>query len=270
VEQYGDVIIYTLRWIDVKTEAIERTKVTEFLNQTGEIQTMTAVMLRQLFGRPVDQNVVSQLIKPDSYDARARIPATEKMRLDGPRMGATAFTGKTAEVLRSPVSQGGFDAYPVMFQFGYQFEKQYLAAGQFQALFEFIPMITGLDQGLAIPSFTIMNGLRANRVGWEFAFGPSLNVITRSEGYYDRDGLWVRRSQWEADPLNQNATAPAFIKRLDSRGDYVLHSSFVFAFGKTFRSGTMNIPVNLYAMPGREGWRFGVSFGYNARNRNKK
>ncbi len=269
VEQYGDVIIYTLRWIDVKTETIERTKVTEFLNQPGEIQTMTAVMLRQLFGRPVDQNVVSQLIKPDSYDARARIPATEKMRLDGPRMGATYFTGKTGDVLQSPVAEGGFDAFPVMFQFGYQFEKQYLAAGQFQALFEFIPMITGLDQGIAIPSFTIMNGLRANRVGWEFAFGPSLNVITRSEGYYDINGRWVRRSQWESDPLNQNATAPSFIKRLDSRGDYVLHSSFVFAFGKTFRSGTMNIPVNLYAMPGREGWRFGVSFGYNARNRKK-
>ena len=54
---------------------------------------------------------------------------------------------------------GGFDAYPAMFQFGYQFEKQYLNEGNFQALFEFIPMISGLEQNTFIPSFTLMNGL---------------------------------------------------------------------------------------------------------------
>lgn len=270
VEQIGDVIIYTMRFIDVKTESIERTQVTEFLSNPGELQTMTSVMIRQLFDMQVEPNVVSQLTKPNSYEARARIPATERMRLDGPRMGATFFTGNTATVLGASRAQGGYDAFPLMFQFGYQFEKQYLSAGSFQALFEFIPMVTGLDQGLAIPSFTIMNGLRENKHGWEFGFGPSFSLVTRSEGYYNASNQWILRSEWQNDTNNFGMTPPDFIHRLDSRGDYVLSSSFVFAIGKTFRSGTMNIPVNLYMMPGRDGWRFGLSFGYNARNRMKK
>jgi hypothetical protein len=269
IEAIGDVIIYTLRFIDVKTETIERTQVTEFLNQQSEIQTMTQVMIKQLFDRQVDPNVLSQLIKPNAYDARARTPSTERLRLDGPRMGGTYFTGETAKILSSSREQGGYDAFPLMFQFGYQFEKQYLSAGNFQALFEFIPMVTGLDQGLFIPSFTIMNGLRENKNGWEFGFGPSFVLTTKTDGFYD-NGNWVRKKDWLADPLNMNQPTPAFQSRLDSRGDVHLTSSFVFAVGKTFRSGNMNIPMNMYMVPGRDGWRFGLSFGYNARNRIKK
>ena len=262
IEVYGDAIIYTMRWIDVKTEAIEITQVTEFLNMQNEIQTMTAVMLRDMFNRPVDANVKSQLVKPDSYDARARVPVTARVRLDGPRMGATVFTDKTASIISAPKSQGGFEAAPVMFQFGYQFEKQYLAAGDFQALFEFIPMVTGLDQGLFIPSFAVMNGTRMNRHGWEVGFGPTFSLITRSEGA-NINNEWVRREDYDPAIHGANIT---FENRLDSRGDLYMNSSFIFAVGKTFRSGNMNIPVNAYAVPGRDGWRFGMSFGYNARN----
>lgn len=268
VEVFGPSIVYTMRLVDVKTETIERSQVTEFLNQHNEIQTMTAVMLRQLFDRPVEINVISQLTKPDSYDARARTPVTEKMNLSGPRMGATVLTGEMATILSADKSQGGYKAFPMMFQFGYQFEKQYLAAGQFQALFEFIPMVTGLDQGLFIPSFTVMNGLRANKLGFEFAFGPTFNLVQKDFGYYDNENNWIRRSEWQTMNLNNPvAVAPTFIERMDSRGDYKLGSSFVFGVGKTFRSGNLNVPINFYAIPGRTGWRFGLSIGYNARNR---
>lgn len=266
VEIFGPAIVYTMRLIDVKTEKVELIQVTEFLNQQNEIQTMTAVMLRQLFNRPVDYNVISQLTKPDSYDARARTPVTEKINLSGPRMGGTFFTGRTATILSAEKAQGGYDAFPLMFQFGYQFEKQYLAAGQFQALFEFIPMVTGLDQGLFIPSFTVMNGIRANRLGVEFAFGPTFNLVQRDYGHYVNN-VWETKSEWYAANTTTNATPPSFIQRLDSRGDFTLGSSFVFGIGKTFRSGNLNIPVNAYAIPGRDGWRFGLSFGYNSRNR---
>jgi hypothetical protein len=271
VEVFGPSIVYTMRLVDVKTEMIERAQVTEFLNQHNEIQTMTSVMLRQLFDRPVDQNVITQLTKPDSYDARARTPVTEKMNLAGPRMGATFFTGEPARILGAEKAQGGYGAFPVMFQFGYQFEQQYLASGQFQALFEFIPMVTGLDQGLFIPSFTIMNGIRANRLGFEFAFGPTFNIVQKDFGYYDSENNWIRRSEWTAQNASiPNAVPPTFVERMDSRGDYKLGSAFVFGVGKTFRSGNLNIPVNLFAIPGRTGWRFGLSVGYNARNRVKK
>ncbi len=271
IEIYGPSIVYTMHLIDVKTEKIESSQVTEFLNDQNEIQTMTAVMLRQLFNKPVEYNVISQLTKPDSYDARARTPVTEKINLSGPRMGATFFTGEAATILAAPKSQGGYKAFPLMFQFGYQFEKQYLAAGDFQALFEFIPMITGLDQGLVIPSFTIMNGIRANKRGYEFAFGPTFNLVQKDYGYYDNENNWIRRSEWNAANLNSpNVVTPAFEQRLDSRGDYTLGSNFVFGVGKTFRSGNLNIPVNAYAIPGRTGWRFGLSFGYNARAHSSK
>jgi hypothetical protein len=270
IEQLGNQVVYTLQYVDVATESIERTKVMEFVHETSEIQTMTTIMLRELFNRQVDDVVLKQLQKPGAYETRARNPVTERLRLDGPRMGATMFTGKTARILQQPKSQGGYNVVPVMFQFGYQFEKQYLSSGDFQALFEFIPMVTGLDQGLFIPSMTFMNGIRSNKRGWEFAFGPTFNVISKTNGFYDGNGNWITEGAWNADPMNINQPRPSFIDRMDSRGDLSLQSSFVFAVGKTFRSGTMNIPVNAFAVPSRDGWRYGISIGYNARNRAAK
>lgn len=267
IERLGDQFVYTLQFIDVPTEAVEITKVMEFIDDPNEIQTMTTVMLRSMFNRKVEEVVINQLQKPGAYEMRSRTPHTEKLRLDGPRMGATLFTGETARVLGLPKAQGGFNAVPYMFQFGYQFEKQYLTAGNFQALFEFVPMITGLDQGLFIPSFTLMNGLRSSKNGWEFAFGPSLNLITVNNGFYDSGGNWITEDAWNAEPANQQQPRPEFIDRLDSRGDVTVHSSLVFAMGKSFRSGNVNVPVNAYAIPSRGGWRFGISVGYNARNR---
>jgi hypothetical protein len=185
-------------------------------------------------------------------------------------MGATMFTGKTASIIQAPRSQGGYDAVPVMFQFGYQFEKQYLSSGSFQALFEFVPMVTGLDQGLFIPSFTLMNGLRENRLGVEFAFGPSVTLSTRAKGFYTEAGSWVTQSEFQGNPGLYGNIAPSFVDRLDSRGDVHLSSSFIIAAGKTFRSGNLNIPVNVYFVPSGQGNRYGISFGYNIRNRKAK
>ncbi|MCU0434551.1 MAG: hypothetical protein MUC87_13945 [Bacteroidia bacterium] len=265
IERLGDQIVYTLQFIDVPTESVERTRVMEFVYDPREVQTMTAVMLRAMFNRQVEEIVLQQLQKPGAYEMRSRSPRTETLRLDGPRVGATLFTGETARILGLPKAQGGYNAVPYMFQFGYQFERQYLTAGNFQALFEFVPMITGLDQGLFIPSFTLMNGLRSSKRGWEFAFGPTLNLVTVNDGFYDQNGSWITKDQWNAEPANQQLPQPAFITRMDSRGDVTLHSSFVFAVGKTFRSGNVNVPVNGFAIPSRDGWRFGLSFGYNAR-----
>jgi hypothetical protein len=271
IEIFGPAIVYTMHFIDVKTEKIELSQVTEFLNQQSEIQTMTAVMLRQLFNRSVDINVISQLTKPDSYDARSRTPITEKLNLSGPRMGGTFFIGESAKILQAPKAVGGYDVFPLMFQFGYQFEKQYLSSGEYQALFEFIPMITGLDQGLFIPSFTVLHGLRATKRGWEFAFGPTFNFVNKVKGQYIND-VWVTESEWHVANPNPNpiVDAPIFIERMDSRGVSTLGSNFVFCIGKTFRSGTLSIPVNAFVVPGRSGWRFGLSFGYNSKVKKQK
>ena len=268
IDAYGDYIIITLRLIDVTTGTIETTQVKEFLNLPQEIQTMVEITVREMFGLSNDQTMMVKLTKPNNYESTINNPDAERLNLSGPRMGGVVFTGETADRLRSSRSNGGYDAIPLMFQFGYQFEKQYLNSGNFQALFEFLPVVTGLDQGLFIPSFTFMNGLRNNKNGWEFAFGPTLNFVKKADGYYDsRDNKWYQKNDWKEKDNNQTAikNPNEIVSRLDSRGDLAMNTGFVFAFGKTFKSGKLNIPVNLFVIPSNNGWRFGASFGYNAK-----
>lgn len=175
-------------------------------------------------------------------------------------MGFTVFTGTTADRLKEKKNEGGYDVNPIMFQFGYQVEAQYLNQGNFQALFEFIPLVTGLDQGMFIPSFTIMNGLRNNKNGFEFAFGPTASLAKVAKGYYDKNNNFILEGQWTSgEPI------PELEERFDSRGEYALNTGFIFAMGKTFKSGKLNIPVNAYIIPHKDGFRFGASFGYNAK-----
>ena len=106
-----------------------------------------------------------------------------------------------------------------------------------------------------------MNGLRNNRTGLEFAFGPQISICKQARGFYDINGEWILRSEIDADfdqPIPDN-----FEYRLDSRGDYRVASSFVFAVGKTFRSGNLNIPVNFFFVPNQDGSRMGISVGFN-------
>lgn len=268
VELFGKSIVTTFRLIDVKSKTIEKTYVVEFLNLPEEIQAMMNIAVRGMFNKPNNNTQLTKLTKRYDFDNEVNNPHQERLRLDGPRMGAVFYTGKTASILNSAKANGGFNAYPVMFQFGYQFEKQYLNAGKMQALFEFIPNITGLDQGYFIPSLTLMNGLRSNVNGWELAIGPSFSVITKSNGYYDSEGKWHREKEWLQDANNFGVENPYSItERLDSRGGSTLQTSFVVAVGRTFRSGKLNIPVNAFFIPSKEGARFGLSFGYNAKNK---
>lgn len=173
-------------------------------------------------------------------------------------MGYTFFTGETAEVLRKSKNEGGYNAASEMFIFGYQFEKQYLNGGDIQGLFEFIPQVTGLDQGMFLPSLTFLNGIRSNQSGLEFAFGPTF-YAQRTERKYLLDDVWYRptdRKNEENLPLED---------RLDSRGLVQIKANLAFAIGKSFKSGNMNFPVNLYYVPNKNQPRFGFSFGYNLR-----
>ncbi len=268
VELFGKSIVTTFRLIDVKSKSIEKTYVIEFLNLPEEIQAMMNIAVRGMFGKKNAPEMLTKLTKRYDFDNEVNNPNQERLRLDGPRMGAVFYTGRTANILNDAKANGGFNAYPVMFQFGYQFEKQYLNAGKMQALFEFVPNITGLDQGYFIPSITLMNGLRSNVNGWELAIGPSFSVITKSSGYYDSQNKWHREKEWLQDANNFGTTNPYTItERLDSRGGASLQTSFVVAVGRTFRSGKLNIPVNAFFIPSKEGARFGVSFGYNAKNK---
>ncbi len=257
-------ISVTVKIFDKASRQFEKAQTMDFLDLPTEIGTMVQITVNQMLGLPNDQALIQKLTVKNDYAGSVNNPEQLCLRNDGPRMGFTSFhfEPKVAAILKDRKSNGGFEVFPLMFQFGYQFEKQYLNEGNFQALFEFIPMVTGLDQGLFIPSFTVMNGIRNNKNGWEFAFGPTVSIVTKSNGYFDENNNWHRLTNNES-----NNSGFATESRLDSRGNPTLTTGFVIAGGKTFRSGRLNIPVNLYFVPQADGFRFGFSFGFNAKTR---
>ena len=263
VELAGDMIITHFRLINVKTEQIERSIIRQYLNIPKEVSEMVSLTIKEFYELPINAEVKRKLTKQNDFDNMVNNPTEYRLASDGPRMGFTVFTGTSANRIRESKSKGGYDAFPMMFQFGYQFEKQYLNQGRYQALFEFIPMITGIDQQLFIPSLTIMNGFRDNFKGWEIAFGPTFSFIRSREWAEGSDG-----TLYDIGTFGVNAPDDATIyDRLDSRGLPALTSGFIIAFGRTFKSGHMNLPINGYVIPSNNGARFGISFGFNAKNK---
>jgi hypothetical protein len=262
VESTGETIIVTLRLIDVKTATIEKTQVNEYLYLPKELQAMSKVSVCQMFGLAVEQPQLVYLTKKNGFENSTSNPDRSSVNLSGPRSGFTYFSGEAGKIIQKPRSEGGYGSYPVMFQFGYQFEVQYLNEGNYQALFEFLPTVSGFNQNVFIPSVTVMNGFRNNKHGWEIAFGPTFAIVCKANGYFDAENNWHLESDYQ-DAAVKN---PYRIeKRLDSRGGYELQAGFIVAVGKTFKSGKLNIPVNMYVVPSKDGIRLGASFGFNAK-----
>lgn len=260
VEVLGEQIVISLRLIDVGTASVVRSQIMEFLNIRQHVQAMIGLTIQKMFDLTINEDLKNKLTQQFDYESSINVPEADRLNLSGPRMGLTTFTGDIGSIYQRTEEEGGFDALPLMFQVGYQFEIKYLNQGNFQALFEFIPIITGLDQGRFIPSIVILNGLRSNKSGWEFAFGPTFFMTKEARGYYDENNNWQLQHKWLAAEPN-----PFPIEsRFDSRGDFQLDTGFVFAFGKTFKSGRLNIPVNAFFIPNKHGHRFGLSVGYNA------
>lgn len=273
ISQVGDKLIVSMRMLDVKSGVFEKTIAKEFLIIKGSEFLMIRTALNEMYGIDNDPDLVKKLTSRTELESSLNNPYETILRADGPRMGISFMTGLNGQIIQNKRSNGGFEGNPYMFQFGYQFERQYLNEGNFQALFEFIPMITGLDQGRFIPSFTFMNGLRSNKSGWEFAFGPSLSFATMAEGFYDpaQDGMSADKRTFYIKQDNmqlwRDLGEPSTITRMDSRGNVNIVPAFVFAVGKTFRSGRMNLPLNAWFIPGKNGPRFGLSMGWNAKER---
>ncbi|HHH50207.1 MAG TPA: hypothetical protein ENK52_04430 [Saprospiraceae bacterium] len=262
VQLLDDVIIVSLKLIDVGRAKIVKQEVIEFLNIKHQVRSMLQLTLKKMFELNVDENLMSKMTQKNDYETAVNFPETNKLNLSGPRMGVTVFSGEGAKILKDKEEVGGYDGSSVMFHFGYQFEVKYLNQGNFQALVEFIPLVTGLDQGQFIPSISILNGLRNSKMGLEFAFGPNLYVNKVADGYYDEQGDWHLKKEWSATNIEPNPNP--IESRSDSRGEIKLQSAFIFAIGKTFKSGKLNIPLNVFFAPGKNAsHRFGLSMGFN-------
>ncbi|HHH54447.1 MAG TPA: hypothetical protein ENK91_12370, partial [Bacteroidetes bacterium] len=228
VEKLLDKIIISLRMVDVNQNRIYKQKLIEFIDVEKRIKEMLKVSLSEMVGKHVDEALKNALIKENQYASTINIPDVEKLSLAGPRIGMVFFTGTDADIIKAPEEVGGFDGRPFYFQFGYQFEISYLNAGKIQALFEIIPMISGVDQGVIIPSLTLLNGVRLNTNGFELAIGPSFILSKKADGYYDDSGNWV---------VGNIPDGKIKRTRLDSRGDPYLDTGLVIGFGKSFKSG---------------------------------
>lgn len=265
VELYGQTIVVTMRLINVKNASVEKTTIMEFLNLPLELQTMLGICIRRMFDKPNNESDLSRLTKRFNYENATNNPNKNMVNLQGPRFGYTFLFGEHAKIIKQSSDIGGFDSYPSMFQFGYQFEKQYLNEGNYQALFEVIPMVSGVDQQMFIPSLALLNGFRNTKNGWEVAIGPTFSLskyaqMTNYNGTY-----------YTSEEMTQmGITNAKYKRRLNSGGTLGIGSAFVFGIGKTVKSGKMNIPLNaFFTIPTKEGFMVGVSIGYNSKNNAK-
>lgn len=254
IEKFGNKLIVILRLIDVETDIIEKTDVMEYFDQQNDIQVMIRISINNLFGISNDQKLLDLLV---NYTQPVTSPKT-KVSLNGPRMGASYTFGQLGERLQDPHEQGGYNMYPVMSMFGYQQEFQYLSSGDFQALIEVIGSVNGLESGEFSPSFMFMNGFRFNKSGWEIGAGPVFRMTKLANGYFDEGGVWHKTNV--LGPEEQQYT---LVQGFDSRGTTYLSTGLIIAVGRTFHSGYLNVPVNLYFSPRKDGNILGLSFGFN-------
>lgn len=270
IDGLGNKIAVTVKIVDVKNQTLYKSAVKEFDNQETEIQRMFEILLYEMHGFTVDKIIADRLAFKNEIITSNNIG---KINNSGPRIGGAALVGTLNEFATRPTSEGGLDIAPFVSMIGYQFEGQYVGTENFSALVEGIVNVSGLEQGKFLPSFTLMNGFRFGKSGWEFAFGPRLSIKHTSEGFFDTDklysqsGKYFSESDWLKYAANNNNVALSenyvFEENLDMRGSAKLSTSFVIGFGRTFRAGSLNVPVNIFYTSQKGGGFAGVNVGFN-------
>lgn len=219
LENYNDYIIYSMRLTDVNGAKVASYKTKKFIDNLDNLEQMTLQMVRLVFDRQTDDHEISVLEKGETYYVDIPKRSTGQLALAGPRIGVAYF--ESLQVARD----AGRGVNPLTTIIGYQFEKMYLNRGDYQMLFEMIPMIVGLEQGMFIPSFSLLHGVRNNKTGLEIGVGPnvSLSFAGYQAGLVFAAGINMRAGDLNF-PLN------AYIA---PRGNK--QSSFGISTGYTFR-----------------------------------
>jgi len=269
-------IVITLKMIDVKNGTIYKSGLREFTNQEKELQRMTEIVMKEMFSVPVNNELVDRLKFDNDIIMKSNVG---KVSNSGPRVGVGVMTGSFYEYANRSTQQGGLDIFPAVSMIGYQLEAQYVGTDNFSALAEFILNVNGLEQGKFIPTLSILNGFRFGNAGWEFAFGPGFTLTKTSTGTFvndvyttnnEWDDIWS--SQWDpnSSTYNEHMQAPGYTdvvdqmeETLDDRADVKGAFMFVMAFGRTFRAGALNIPVNVFYSSRQGGGIAGINVGFN-------
>ena len=98
-------------------------------------------------------------------------PPPKEVNLSGPRFGVTALS----DGVMNDLAARGFDAPPMISQFGWQIEKAfYRSDSGVSAVTEWVILMGGLEHDLRIPSMTWLVGMRSAN-GAEFGIGPNIS-----------------------------------------------------------------------------------------------
>ena len=268
----GNKLVITLKMIDVKNGTIYKSGLREFTNQEKELQRMTEIVLKEMLGVLVNTELVDRLKFDNDIITKSNVG---KVSNSGPRIGVGVLTGSFYEFANRSETQGGLDIVPAISMIGYQLEAQYVGTGNFSALAEFIFNISGLEQGVFLPTLSILNGFRFGQSGWEFAFGPGFTLSRTSEGFFDRGGhygdadAYISIHDIPVDDPNQTLNTMAGAHNysvsnfMDTRGVVKPSTMFLMAFGRTFRAGALNIPVNVFYSSRKGGGIAGINVGFN-------
>ena len=289
-DQLGNKIVITLKFIDVKNNTIFKTGVKEFDNQEAELQRMTEVVLKEMHNIEVPKELIDALKFNNEVITSNNIG---KISNAGPRIGVGFMTGALADFAQRE-DRGGLDIQPVVSMIGYQIEKQYVGTEKFGALVEVIFNVSGLEQLVFIPTATVMNGFRFGKQNWEIAFGPGFGLGKMSQGFFDTDGLFGKQDTYYSHQdwgtfQNQLANDPSLHPELrnadgslktlkdisekydsansayhgDTRGNVRIYTNFLIAAGRTFKAGSLNVPVNVFYSARKGGGMLGLSVGFN-------
>lgn len=289
-DQLGNKIVVSLKMIDIKTSSVSKTALKEFDNQEAELQRMIEITIREMHGLTNEKELTERLSFKNEVITSNNVG---KINNSGPRIGFAYLSGTINEFAVRDVSQGGLDIAPYVSMIGYQFEKQYVGTESFSALFETLINFTGLEQGKFMPSVALMNGFRFGNQGWEIAFGPSFGLKRVSNGFFDANGLYGNgyNAYWteseystyhsnlyfDANPYtpgtneystynsNYEYSEPEYhiASTLDNRGSLKVSTRFVIGVGRTFKTGGLNIPVNVFYSSVQKGGMIGFSVGFN-------
>ncbi|HJU42967.1 MAG TPA: hypothetical protein VJ691_09135 [Vicinamibacterales bacterium] len=100
-------------------------------------------------------------------------PQPSVVNLSGPRFGVTTLSDGVVQKLADRY----ITVNPVISQFGWQFEKQFYSKDSGVAMLnEWVFLLGGLDQGVALPSLSWLVGLRTAN-GTEFGVGPNVTPV---------------------------------------------------------------------------------------------
>lgn len=99
-------------------------------------------------------------------------PVAKTVSLSGPRFGLTLLADGVVDKLQ----KRNIDVGPHISQFGWQFEKQfYTKDSGVTMVTEWVALVGGLEQSVALPSLSWMVGVRT-RDGAEFGIGPNITA----------------------------------------------------------------------------------------------